>query len=57
MRKVILAALTAAVVAGPLAGAVLAKSKAAPGRCGENMYYSAKAHKCVDARDSNKSTI
>ena len=57
MRKVILAAVAAAVVAGPLSSAVLAKSKAAPGRCGENMYYSAKTKKCVDARGSSKSTI
>ena len=32
-------------------GARQARSKGGPGRCGENMYWSGKAHKCMDARD------
>jgi|SoiMetStandDraft_5_1073268.scaffolds.fasta_scaffold57628_2 hypothetical protein len=32
-------------------GARQARSRGGPGRCGENMYWSGKAHKCMDARD------
>ena len=57
MRTVVITTLTIAVAAGSFAGLVLAAGKAKPGLCGENMYYSMKMHKCVDARDSGKPTI
>ena len=51
MRKMTLAIVGAAFIAGAFSTITLAKS--GPGRCGENMYYSTKQHKCVDARDKS----
>ena len=49
MAKLIAALMSAVVLAGGLSSVALAKSK--PGSCGENMYFSKKLHKCVDARE------
>jgi hypothetical protein len=53
MQRLILTVVTVAFAAGSLATFVEAagKPKAKAGRCGENMYYSAKTHKCMDARN------
>ena len=50
MRKIIVTGLTVAFVASMLGG-IAASAKSGPGRCGENMYYSPKDHKCIDARE------
>ena len=50
MKTFVISVLTVAVAASSLAGAAFAAKKAGAGKCGENMYYSAKAKKCVDAR-------
>ena len=52
MRKIALTIMTVAFAAASLTTFVEAagKAKAKPGKCGENMYYSMKGHKCMDAR-------
>jgi hypothetical protein len=54
--------LYAAAQASPLSPGRLTSSnvqqvagKSAPGRCGLHMYWSAKDHKCMDARSKSKS--
>ncbi len=53
MRKIVLTTLTVAFAASMLGG-IAASAKSGPGRCGENMYYSPKDHKCIDARQKGE---
>lgn len=49
MKTFAMALAGAAVIAVSLSTFALAKGRA--GHCGENMYYSIKLHKCLDARN------